>query len=459
MCLSLITVPAAMAYGNERIQMEKNNFIPDEDIVVTISGVTAQMREDNANVVVYKGTEEIFWTGFYQEGTNQCTFTAPKESGEYRVCLFRSYWKDEITSVTFNVGTGSALNASEWAQSELKKADESGLIPDTIRNSDLSKPITRAEFAAVAVKVYENLSGTKTTPSATSTFTDTQNTDVLKAHNTGLMVGVSATAFEPNTLLNREQAATALTRVLKCAYIPGWSFATDGQHKLNFTRPATFADDARISDWAKESVYFMAANEIIKGVGDNKFAPKAITPAEQAAGYASATREQAIIIGARLVDRLKDKPLDYKQSEAPPATTTPPSEAPPVTTTPPSGKIDAKLVGSWNHNFYNMSGGGVTHSWYRFYADGTFKYTTTYKNREFYGKYSATDRKVYLSDVLWYDDYGAPTEHEKRVDIELAYEFGNNTDGKFLLIYALHRLSMDDPAADLQGAYEFLSKE
>jgi hypothetical protein len=160
--------------------------------------------------------------------------------------------------------------------------------------------------------VYENLSGTKTTPSASNTFTDTQDAEVLKAHNTNLMVGVSADKFDPNALLNREQAATALTRVLKRAYIPGWTFATDGNFKLNFTRPATFADDAQISDWAKESVYFMAANEIIKGVGDNKFAPKAVTPAEQAAGYASATREQAIIIGMRLVESLKGKPLDFQ---------------------------------------------------------------------------------------------------------------------------------------------------
>jgi len=200
---------------------------------------------------------------------------------------------------------------SAWASDELEKADALGLIPDCLYKQDLSKSITRAEFAAVAVKVYENLSGTATTPSAASTFTDTTDAEVLKAHNTGLMVGMSATTFEPDTLLNREQAATALTRVLKRAYIPGWTFATDGNYKLNFTKPAAFADDAQISDWAKESVYFMAANDIIKGVGGNKFAPKNVTSAEEASGYANATREQAIIIGMRLVDNLKGKPLDY----------------------------------------------------------------------------------------------------------------------------------------------------
>ncbi|MBQ3077401.1 MAG: S-layer homology domain-containing protein [Clostridia bacterium] len=63
-----------------------------------------------------------------------------------------------------------------------------------------------------------------------------------------------------------------------------------------------FADDQEISGWAKDSVYFMAANGIIAGVGDNTFAPKAVTTEQQAAGYAQATREQALTIAVRMVE-------------------------------------------------------------------------------------------------------------------------------------------------------------
>ena len=83
------------------------------------------------------------------------------------------------------------------------------------------------------------------------------------------------------------------------------SSATDASFKLDYTKPALFADDADISDWAKESVYFMVANNIINGVGDNKFAPKNITSEEEANGYANATREQALIIAVRMVENLK----------------------------------------------------------------------------------------------------------------------------------------------------------
>ena len=73
---------------------------------------------------------------------------------------------------------------------------------------------------------------------------------------------------------------------------------------LTYEKPAVFADDANISFWAKDRVYFMAANEIIKGVGNNKFAPKNVTSAEETNGYANATREQALIITVRMVQNL-----------------------------------------------------------------------------------------------------------------------------------------------------------
>ena len=49
----------------------------------------------------------------------------------------------------------------------------------------------------------------------------------------------------------------------------------------------------------------MAANNIINGVGNNKFAPKNTTTEEEANGYANATREQALIIAMRMVENLK----------------------------------------------------------------------------------------------------------------------------------------------------------
>lgn len=194
---------------------------------------------------------------------------------------------------------------SDWSQDEIDKAYDIELIPEILKNTDLTKNITRAEFAAVSVKAYEKISGKTAVPALNNPFVDCDDIEVLKAYNLGITSGVSATIFEPETLLNREQAATMLTRVFKKATMQDWTLAADEQFELVYKKVEEFSDDANISEWAKDSVYFMAANEIINGVGNNKFAPKNVTTEEQAQGYANATREQALLIAVRMVENLK----------------------------------------------------------------------------------------------------------------------------------------------------------
>lgn len=191
------------------------------------------------------------------------------------------------------------FEASDWAQTYIQQADELGLIPEVLEGADMTKPITRLEFAAVAVKTYEAIAGTAAIPAITNPFTDTDYIEVLKAYNLGVTSGTSATTFSPDTLLNREQMAVMLTRVFQRSTIPGWP---ENNPPLEYTKPAPFADDADISEWAKDCVYFMAANGIVSGVGGNKFAPRAVTTQQQAEGYAQATREQALTIAVAMVN-------------------------------------------------------------------------------------------------------------------------------------------------------------
>lgn len=195
-------------------------------------------------------------------------------------------------------------SASAWAEPELDRAVQLDLIPDALKDSDLTGFITRAEFAGVAVKVYEKLAGVTAEPASENPFVDTDDPDVLRAFNMDLAVGISETEFEPGALLNREQAATILTRVVKKYSLPGWTWDEDADYELAFVKPEPFADDEKISPWARDSVYFMAANGIITGIGGNEFGPRAITPEEQAVNYAGATREQALVLAVRMVENL-----------------------------------------------------------------------------------------------------------------------------------------------------------
>lgn len=194
---------------------------------------------------------------------------------------------------------------SGWAESEIDKAFEYNLVPEILEHAVMSEPITRLEFAAVSVKVYENLAAAQSLPATVNPFVDCSDIEMLKAYNLGITIGTSQNTFEPDGLLNREQAATMLTRVFKRATIPGWSMEKDSMFTLSYTKPEIFADDMHISDWAKDSVYFMNANGIVQGMDNNMFAPKNVTPEEEAVGYANATREQALSIAVRMVDNLK----------------------------------------------------------------------------------------------------------------------------------------------------------
>ena len=194
---------------------------------------------------------------------------------------------------------------SDWADAEVREAFDNGLIPDVLDGADLTKPINRAEFAAAAVKLYEKLSG-NTAVEADNPFGDISSdpceSEILKAYNLNIVTGVSETLFEPSSLITREQAAAMLCRAYKSAAFEGWSVADDDNFPLEYNASAKFADDAEISDYAKEAVYFMAERGIIAGVGDNLFAPKGKESAD--AMYGLATREQAILMTLRCFKNL-----------------------------------------------------------------------------------------------------------------------------------------------------------
>lgn len=64
-----------------------------------------------------------------------------------------------------------------------------------------------------------------------------------------------------------------------------------------------FPDQKDISEWANEATKYMSKIGIITGDGRGNFMPKAVTPAQEAAGYGMATREQAIALSLRTYDK------------------------------------------------------------------------------------------------------------------------------------------------------------
>jgi hypothetical protein len=439
--------------------LEKNAYLAEQIIPVTVTDITHEMEKAEAYVSIFKkgaAHDEYGTFKYVKAGNSVVELEAPNLNGEFEMRLYSidHNYTDEsfVMSVPFTLSGAVDYNASEWAKTEIKKADEMGLIPDSLRSADLTKPITRAEFAAVSVKLYEKMSGITTTPVKINPFKDTNDQEVLKAYNVGITAGVAADKFAPDELLNREQAATMLTRVFKKAFVKGWTLNADGSFTFNYTAPPKFKDDVKISDWAKPSVYFMVTHGIISGVGDNNFAPRATTSAEQAANYASATREQALAISVRMTEKLDST----NSSEVVPVETQPEeSEKPPQNqgnSTEQSQESSNTIVGIWQtgsmtgHEYNAMSGTFRYNSGlgqrYNFKDDGTYTSSIVagYGSMiSITGNYTVTEDKITFSNQKGKvsSDYGDTWKEGNLLKDETYYYAFDNSDSETYLLIGL----------------------
>lgn len=163
---------------------------------------------------------------------------------------------------------------STWAETEVGAAIAAGLVPPALQ-AKYTQAITRAEYCALAVLLYEKYMGEEIT--GRKTFDDTDDVNVEKLAAVGVVSGVGNNLFDPHEGLTREQAAAMLSRL------------ADAVGKPLPKQTAKFFDYFGISEWARESVGQVQAAGIMGGVGDDLFAPKW-----------AYTREQSIITMIRL---------------------------------------------------------------------------------------------------------------------------------------------------------------
>ena len=154
---------------------------------------------------------------------------------------------------------------SAWAEAQVSAAIAEGLVPLPLQTG-YTRPITRAEFAALAVALYENQRGEIT---GRETFDDTDDINVKKAAYLGVVTGIGGNRFDPGAGLTREQAAVMLSRLAG---------------SLDRPFPAqspVFGDNRNISSWAVDGVGAAQAAGIMSGVGDNRFDPQGPYTIEQ----------------------------------------------------------------------------------------------------------------------------------------------------------------------------------
>lgn len=204
---------------------------------------------------------------------------------DFETATLKSNWSDSTGSTTETPVTepenpvtetpaADKVTYSDWAESDIMSAGSKGYL-DTVPQgnapavtdllgSDYTRAITRGQFAALAVRFYEQFMENYY-PESNSTIVVNPDDDVFadcsgneamaKAYNLGILSGYnsadsrSGVYVGPNDLITREQAATMLTRLM--AIIDeetgrGFYLTTDFNVALPFTDT--------ISDWAMDGV-------------------------------------------------------------------------------------------------------------------------------------------------------------------------------------------------------------
>lgn len=185
--------------------------------------------------------------------------------------------------------TETTVNAkvSTWAQDTVNQAAQQGFIPAGTLGDDYTQNITRAQFSAIAVQVYEQITGDVIAYASTDFKDSKGDTAVAKAYTLGILTGYNygdsqaEISVGPNDPITREQAAVMLARL--------------GERLgLNITSNIInmpFTDE--IASWAGGSVQGLYNHGIMTGISANTFGAK--NP------Y---TIEQSLVTMIRLADKV-----------------------------------------------------------------------------------------------------------------------------------------------------------
>ena len=246
---------------------------------------------------------------------------------------------------------------NHWAADNILFAASRGLLSGT---SDTTFSPNTGMSRGMFVTVLGRLAGINPDSYKTGKFTDVK-TDayyapyVNWAAQNGIVEGVTATTFAPDSNINREQMAVIMANYAK---------------KLGYDLPktlqaVTFADNAQISSWAKNAVRIMQQAGILSGKNGNKFDPKG-----------TATRAEVATVLRRFVEIVIDPQTANGWQQNDSGQWSYYRNGKPV-----KGRLSDDQKWYWLDKATGMMFAGgwkqIDGKWYYFYTDGTMAVNTT----------------------------------------------------------------------------------
>lgn len=156
--------------------------------------------------------------------------------------------------------------------------------------SEYDRPVTRAEFAMIAVNVYRIASGRETGKPVQYTFTDISDSkykeEIQTAKNLGIVKGTNEaqTLYSPSNLVTRQEICVMIYRILQIID-PDYNYADIKEN--------AFYDRNIIAGWAIKEVDFAYNEGIMQGTSAVRLQ---ISPLD------NTTREQALTLVFRMMN-------------------------------------------------------------------------------------------------------------------------------------------------------------
>ena len=209
------------------------------------------------------------------EGDDIVTMNAVKAVSTGKVTTTDTSTKTETTPSNSSNEDDDPIGektVSSWAETIVAYAIEENLVPESGLGTDWTKAITRAQFCAIATQTFETCTGV--TIEVNASFTDTNDTNVLKMASIGVVGGYGGGVFGPNDLITREQAATLLYRLREAMHNAiaekyDVEYTDDGfylNHELAFTDSP--------SGWAETGIKYCNYFGIMNGYSSTQFGGK-----------------------------------------------------------------------------------------------------------------------------------------------------------------------------------------
>lgn len=246
---------------------------------------------------------------------------------------------------------------NHWAADNILFAASRGLLSGT---SDTTFSPNTGMTRGMFVTALGRLAGINPDSYKTGKFTDVKADAyyapyVNWAAQNGIVEGVTATTFAPDTNINQEQMAVIMANYAK---------------KLGYDLPktlqaVTFADNAQISSWAKNAVRTMQQAGILSGKNGNKFDPKG-----------TATRAEVATVLRRFVEIVIDPQTANGWQQNDSGQWSYYRNGKPV-----KGRLSDDQKWYWLDKATGMMFAGgwkqIDGKWYYFYTDGTMAVNTT----------------------------------------------------------------------------------